>query len=458
MLAHALEHPRSALWVPMGAGKSVVTLSAIDILQLSGEDRRPALVLAPLRVAQHVWPDEVAKWTHLNHIEVEPILGSPAQRLKALRSDHASVFTTNYENLEWLVDQFRGAPWPFGTLVLDEATKLKSLRVSMQTSKTGKQFLTGQGSVRAKALASVSDKFSRVVELTGTPSPNGLKDLWGQLWFLDQGQRLGRTFEGFKGRWFQQSFDGYGMIPLPFAHDQIMERCHDLCLSIELPPMPDPIVSVVPVDLPPKARAIYAEMEKRMFAEVHGHEVEAFGAAARTMKCLQMANGAVYVGEDNNEFVETHDAKLQALESIVNEAAGAPVLVAYHFKSDLARLKKAFPHGLDIATPEGLRRAKKGEGTVWFGHPASIGHGVDGLAEHCNIAAFFGHWWDLEQYLQFVGRIGPVRQLQTGRNKAVFLHFIVATDTVDEAVVARRDSKTEVQDVLMNYMKRKQRA
>jgi SNF2 family DNA or RNA helicase len=188
--------------------------------------------------------------------------------------------------------------------------------------------------------------------------------------------------------------------------------------------------------------------------ELESHEVEAFGAAARTIKCLQLANGAAYVGEGNTEFIEVHEAKLQALESIVEEAAGAPILVAYHFKSDLARLQRTFPAGRALdADPRTIQDWNAGRIPVLFAHPASAGHGLN-LQDGGNTLAFFGHWWNLEEYQQIIERIGPTRQAQAGHDRPVFIHHIVATDTVDEMVMARRDSKAEVQDILMQAMKR----
>ena len=446
IIDHQTDHKRQAVFAGMGMGKTVGTLTTMDHLFISGEATRPALVLAPVRVARSTWPDEAAKWEHLRAIEVQPVVGDLVERTRALRNTNANIFTTNYEQLPWLVKHFADKPWPFGTVIADESTRLKGFRLR-------------QGGARAQALAQVAhNKVDRFMELTGTPSPNGLKDLWGQVWFLDAGQRLGRTWTGFTERWFRPSHDGYGIDPLPFAQEQIQDRLRDLCLSLEAKDyfnLAEPIVNVIRVELPKKARALYDDMEKQMFMQLESHEVEAFGAAARTIKCLQLANGAAYVGESNTEFVEVHDAKLQALESIVEEAAGAPILVAYHFKSDLSRLARAFPAGRALdANPQTIRDWNAGRIPVLFAHPASAGHGLN-LQDGGNIIAFFGHWWNLEEYQQIIERIGPTRQAQAGHDRPMFIHHIVATDTVDEMVMARRDSKAEVQDILMQAMKKK---
>lgn len=460
---HIIDVPRCAIWAGMGLGKSVMTLTAIDTLQLV--DDSPTLVVAPLRVARDGWKEEAAKWQHLSHMRVVPIIGDIHERRMALQAD-AQVFTINYENLPWLVEHL-GDRWPFAHVVADESTKLKSYRGSIQRSSKGNEFVRGGGGMRARALGQIAHKkVKRFTQLTGTPAPNGLIDLWGQMWFIDGGQRLGRTFEAFKKRWFQQSYDGYGSIPLPHAQDEIQERLRDVCLTIDAKDyfdLAEPIVNNIFVDLPLKARKLYKDMEDEMYAQIEGHEIEAFNAAARTQKLLQMANGAVYlnpeVQDDSHpkarEWKETHDVKLQALDEIVEEAGGNPVLVAYQFKSDLERLKRAFPKGRVLANADEMRDFKTGRYPLGFGHPASMGHGVDGLQYHCHTAAFFGHWWNLEERLQFIERIGPVRQHQANTGKVVTIHNILARDTVDEDILERNETKAEVQEILKRGMKRR---
>lgn len=439
---HILDHPRCAIWAGMGMGKTTSTLNAIDAVLLT--DDAPVLVLAPLRVARSTWPEEAGKWQHLAGINVMPIVGTEAERKAALRMD-AQVYTTNYEQLPWLVEHF-GERWPFRTVVADESTKLKGFRLR-------------QGTQRAQALGKVAHtKIKRFVELTGTPSPNGLADLWGQAWFLDAGQRLGRTYQAFSDRWFRTHPSGYGTVALPHAQAEIQERLCDLCLTVDAKDwfdLREPIVNNIYVDLPIKARKHYAEMEKEMFTQLDEHEVEAFGAAARTIKCLQIANGAAYVGESNTEWKDLHDAKLEALESVVEESAGAPVLVAYHFKSDLARLKRAFPKGRALdQDPQTIRDWNAGKIPVLFAHPASAGHGLN-LQDGGNILVYFGHWWNLEERMQILERVGPTRQMQAGHDRPVFVHNIIARDTVDEMVMERVESKREVQDILLAAMKRR---
>lgn len=446
---HILDVPRCGVWAGMGMGKTVSTLNALDILELV--EPGPTLVCAPLRVAQSTWPDEAAKWDHLRNLDVTPIVGDvKARERAALRAFDfsASVFTINYENLPWLVDLLERwkKSWPFRKIAADESTKLKGFRLR-------------QGTQRARALGRVAHKHAaHFVELTGTPSPNGLQDLWGQAWYLDQGQRLGRTFDAFRQRWFRPSYDGYGIEPLPFAQDQIEDAMRDLCLSLDARDwfdLKEPVVNTIRIELPAKARRLYDDMEKAMFAQIGEHEVEAFNAAAKTMKCLQLANGAAYVGEDSAHWIEVHDVKLQALDEIIEEAAGMPVLVAYHFKSDLARLLKAFPKGRQLdKDPQTLRDWNAGQIPVLFAHPASAGHGLN-LQDGGNILVFFSVNWNLEEHQQIIERIGPTRQMQAGHDRAVFIHYILARDTVDEIVLARIETKREVQDLLLEALKRR---
>ena len=448
VIDHILDVSRDAVWAGMGMGKTVSALTALDILELT--EPGPALVLAPLRVAASTWPDEATKWAHLRNVEVSAVVGTPEERRAALKRP-ATIYATNYDNLPWLVEHF-GDKWPFRKVVADESTKLKSFRLR-------------QGGVRAHALGRVAHcKVDRFIELTGTPSPNGLPDLWGQAWFLDKGVRLGRSFEAFKSRWFrsiQVGSDRHAvrLDPLPFAQEQIEDRMRDLCLSLNARDyfdISEPIVNVIRVELPAKARRIYTDMERKMFLALEcGAEVEAFNAASKTIKCLQLANGAIYTDDTCSAFADIHDAKLQALDDVIEEAAGMPVLVAYHFKSDLARLQRAFPKGRALdKDPQTIRDWNAGKIPVLFAHPASAGHGLN-LQDGGNILAFFGLNWNLEERLQIIERIGPTRQAQAGHDRPVFIHNIVAADTVDELVLARVDSKREVLDLLLEAMKRK---
>jgi SNF2 family DNA or RNA helicase len=462
MIDHIFEHPRCALWVFMGAGKSSSTLLAVDALRFAEDG--PTIVLAPKRVARGTWPNEGTKWDNFHHLGICPILGTAEQRLKALKQ-HADIFTINYENIPWLLKQV-GDRWPWRTIVADESTKLKKYRMSGgRPPKPGAPIkIDPESSIsRARWLAKVAfSRCNRFIELTGTPSPNGLQDLWGQLWFLDKGERLGRTYGAFLARWFR--YEGEDMatrrlVPMPYAQTEIQDRVKDICLSLKAEDwfdIEDPIVIDVPVELPPTAMKQYKAMEKEMFIEIlaEGVEIEAFNAAAKTMKCLQIANGAIFKDKSCTTFAELHDAKLDALEDIVEEAAGAPILVAYHFKHDLARLKKRFPRGVEIGSKQQTEDDwNAGKIPIMFVHPDSAGHGLN-LQDGGYIVVMFGHWWDLEKYQQVIERVGPVRQLQSGHPRPVYIYNIRAVGTIDTTVIARRTSKRRIQDLLLEAARR----
>jgi len=450
MIQHALSMPRSALWAGMGMGKTSSSLTVEAELQRV--EAGPALVLAPLRVAKSTWPREVEKWEHLRDLHVVPIVGEIGERkaaLARLKSSHANVFTMNYENLPWLVEELGTQRWPFRRVYADESTRLKNFRLK-------------QGGRRAQALGRVAHaQVDRWVNLTGTPSPNGLKDLWGQTWFLDAGVRLGRTWTAFLQRWFQKSHDGFGVMPLQHAQEQIHAALRDLCITLAPEDYFDiekPVVRPVYVDLPSKVRMKYREMEKEMFTTIERSEVEAFNAAARTMKCLQLASGAVWLNpeEDNpREWREVHDQKLQALESIVEEANGESILVSYQWVPSRERILKAFPKARVLDdNPKTEDDWNAGKIPMLIAHPASCGHGLN-LQDGGRILVRMDQWWAMEEHDQILERVGPVRQAQSGHPRSVFVYPIIARDTVDEDVMLRHESKREVQTLLLEAMKRR---
>jgi SNF2 family DNA or RNA helicase len=449
MMAHIAEHKRCALFASMGSGKCGAVLHGLSAIALL--DQAPGLIIGPRRVAQEVWPEEACKWDTLAGIEVEPIRGSPDQRARAITRDRM-WHSINYEQLPWLVEHLGKRPWPWRTIVADESTRLKGARAM------------GQGGRRTNALAKVAflPQVERFVELTGNPSPNGLKDLWGQMMYLDQGKRLGTTFTSFKERWFQRSFDGHSINPLPFAQREIQERIADICLAIDprdYIDISDPIETEIVVELPTKAMENYRAMERQMFLELSHdfttHQIEAVHAAARTNKCLQIAAGFVY--NDQREAIPIHEAKLEALDSIREEANGMPILVSYIFQEDFAMMKRKFPqlrHIEDVDTSEhGDWNA--GRVPMMAAHPASAGHGLN-LQFGSNILADYTSGWDLEYDDQIIERIGPVRQFQSGLNRAVHRYRIMAHNTVDYLVKKRRDTKRSVQDILLEACKRKE--
>lgn len=442
IIDYVLDNARCNVYAFMGAGKTVSLLTAVDRLQAWGLETRPTLVLAPLRVARDVWPFEAQKWSHLSNLEVVPLIGTEDERRAAARR-RANVYTLNYDNLPWFLETL-GGQWPFGTVVCDESTRLKGHRLN-------------SGGKRAAALAKVAMKTRRWVNLTGTPSPNGLIDLWGQQWFIDDGHRLGASFTAFLDRWFYKPVRGGDHAkPLPKEHAQaqIEARLKDCCLTIDAKDWFDvgePIFTDVWVDLPPDAMRVYRKMEREMFVELETASVEAFTTASMTIKCLQIANGAIYTSKD--KFEEIHDAKLDALESIVEEWSGAPILVAYHFQHDLQRLLKRFPGARMLKTKRDEDDWNAGRIPLLLAHPQSAGHGLN-LQYGGNVLVFFGHWWALEPYQQIIERIGPVRQAQAGFDRPVHVYHILARNTLDQEVMQRQKEKATVQELLLAAMKK----
>jgi len=437
-LDHLLAHPRAALWLPMGAGKTRTVLEALNRLEFDGDIHR-TLIVAPKRVCESVWRQEAVKW-NAAHLLPALILGTPEERKAAVRTS-AAAHCINFENLPWLVTNLKR--WPWDCVVVDESSRLGGFRLR-------------QGGKQAGALGRVIHRTRRHIQLTGTPAPNGLLKLWGQLWMLDRGERLGATYTAFLNRWFRQVSIGGGqwtkIEPMPHAQAEIQERISDLCLSINLGDYLDidePIVTTLPIILPSKAMGIYQKMERDFFAEIGGVEIEARNAAAKSMKLLQLASGCVL--DNAHVATEVHTAKIEALRSVIEEANGAPVIVAYHFKADLARLGKAFPIAEEL-TEKNLGRWNAGEIPILLLHPQSAGHGLN-LQDGGNILVFFSNTWNLEHRMQTIERIGPTRQLQSGHPRPVYVYDLVAERTLDEVVLERHKTKREVQDLLLEAVR-----
>lgn len=445
MLDFMAQRQRCAVFAAMGAGKTSGTLTTVAAADLL--DEAPVLVLAPKRVAVGTWPDEVRKWDHLKHMDISVAVGTVEQRKAALRKS-ASVYTCNYDNLPWLVKHC-GSAWPFRTVVADELTRLKNFRLR-------------QGGERARALATVAhDKVERFIGLTGTPAANGYKDLWGQLWFVDRGHRLGRTYDAYTQRWFRQLPGAFnrGIELMPHAEAEINARIKDICITIDPRDygldLAEPINTVVEVELPARVRAHYREMERHFFTEIGEHEIEAVHAGAKSQKLLQFTAGAVYTDPERTRWEVVHDEKIEALRSIVEEASGAPVLVAYQHRSDLPRLLKAFPGARELDDKKATEDAwNRGEIPMLLAHPQSAGHGLN-LQHGGNIIAYFSLNWSLENHQQILERIGPLRQMQSGYDRPVYQYFIIAKNTIDEDVLERHASKRSIQDVLLEAMKRR---
>lgn len=447
MMDHIAEHDRCALFASMGSGKTGAVLHALRGLAPMEDD--PGLILSPKRVARDTWPKEAHKWSTLAGTEVTPILGTATERFTAL-GKKSLWYTMNYDNLPWLYKHLGKANWRFKTIVADESTRLRGMRES------------GQGGQRTNALAKVAwlPQVRRFIELTGTPCPNGLQNLWGPLWFLDHGQRLGKTYTAFLQRYFQRSWDGHGYEPFPSTQRLIEKLIQDICLTVDPRDWIDisePIENDIVVELPAKAMDQYREMERKMFLELEHdlgtHEIEAVNAAAKTNKCLQIASGFVY-HEGGEGFTELHSAKLEALESIVEEANGMPILVSVTFRHEFKMLKRHFPK-LKIIDEVDEDDWNAGHVPMMAAHPASAGHGLN-LQDGSNILVDFSSGWDAEYDMQIFERIGPMRQYQSGHNRPAYRYRIMAHGTMDYLVKRRRETKMTVQQVLLEAMKRRE--
>jgi len=439
------EHKRCALWAGCGVGKTVVAMFIVDMLNMLGESQGPTLVAAPPRVARDTWPDDAAKWDQFRHLRIRHIGGDQYERSRILRGPEADIYTVGYTQLPWLVEYYMDK-WPFKQVIADESEGLKGFRLK-------------KGTIRAHAFARVAHTLTtRWINLTAYPSPNGLKDLWGQTWFLDRGERLGFTYGAFTDRWFKTNPYTRKVAPQEYADEQIHDRLRDICLTLDAKDyfdLHEPRVTPIIVKLPLAARAIYKTLQKELFAKLeNGDEIEVFNQASLTGKCLQLANGAVYT--EHPAWSEVHREKIEALESIVSESGSASILVAYEFLSDRDRIKKTFPDAVYLAEAAGLAAFKSGAAQIGIAHAGSLGYGTDGLQNACHTLVRFAHGWNLGQRLQMLERIGPMRQLQAGFNRVVQVYNIICENTLDEDVIARDDSKCSVQDALLAAMKRSQ--
>lgn len=443
-----LTHGAAALFLDPGLGKTSIVLKAFQHLLKAGTSER-MLVVAPLRVCYLVWPAEAQKWADFQHLRVEVLHGPKKQQ--ALERE-ADVYVINPEGLEWLFSEGRFKKLGADLLVVDESSKFKHTNTR-----------------RFKMLKPFLPKFSRRWILTGTPAPNGLMDLFGQVFLLDLGRALGQFITRFRDTFFNQV--GFEYRLKVDGAERIHEAIKPLALRLrdedhlELPKI---VVNDIRVVLPPKARAVYDDMEQRMFAELDAGEVTAVSAGVASMKCRQIANGGIYRDRAERAMAKTkreewaliHDAKTDALEDLVEELAGQPLLIAYEFNHDLERLRARFGKDLPYIgagvspkqTAELEAAWNRGELPIMAGHPASIGHGLN-LQRAGNHVAWYSITWDLELYDQFLRRV----RRQGNKHTHVFLHRFIASQTVDELVVASLRFKDRTQttflDALSTYRK-----
>ena len=426
------ENDISALLLDMGLGKSVITLTAIRNLIIKGEVGR-VLVIAPLRVARSTWPDEIAKWDHLHDLTYSVAVGTEKERLEALRKN-VEIVIINRENVDWLVNK-SGYRFNFDMIVIDELSSFKSYSAK-----------------RFKALLKVRPYVERIVGLTGTPSSNGLMDLWAEYRLLDFGERLGRYITRYRLKYFTPDKRSATVIfsykLLPGAEDEIYNAISDITISMKAKDylkMPDLVINEVTVDLDPTERRTYETLRKEMVVQIsEQEEIDAVNAASLSGKLLQMANGAVY--DEDKRVLRIHDKKLDALEDLIEAANGKPVLIAYWYKHDLERIKERF-NVREILNDQDIRDWNNGKIDVAVIHPASAGHGLN-LQQGGSTMIWFGLTWSLELYEQANARL-----YRQGQNETVVIHHIITKGTIDEDVMLALKRKEKMQSALIDAVK-----
>lgn len=427
-----LEHPVAAVLLEMGLGKSVITLTAIYELMLNRFEVEKVLVIAPLRVARDTWPAEIEKWEHLKGLTYSVAIGMEAERIAALKCP-AHLYLINRENVDWLITK-SGLPFDYDMVVIDELSSFKSYAAK-----------------RFKSLLKVRPRVKRMVGLTGTPSGNGLMDLWAEFRVLDMGQRLGRYITHYRNNFFVPDKRNQQMIfsykPKPGAEEAIYKLISDITISMksaDFLKMPECIINEAPVVLSEKEWSVYHDLREDMVVALKDEEIDAVNAAALSGKLLQMANGAVY--NEEKEVIRIHDRKLDALEDLIEGANGKPVLVAYWYNHDLQRIKQRFSVR-EIKTSQDIKDWNNGEIPVAVIHPASAGHGLN-IQFGGSTIIWFGLTWSLELYQQTNARLW-----RQGQNDTVVIHHIIAKDTIDEDVMAALRKKEKIQSALIDSVK-----
>lgn len=425
--------PRGLVGADMGLGKTAGFLDAADLEYIGGSDLFPILIPAPKRVARGVWPSEVTKWDEFNHFKVQKILGTAKQRLAALKAPKADIYTINYDNLPWLMETLGERKWPFKWVAPDESTRLQGFRLH-------------GGGVRASSLAQIAPLPRRWTNLTGTLGAGGLTTLWGQYWFLDGGQRLGRTYSQFLDRWFIENQYTREVRAKGGAREEIFAAIADITLLLRAEdwlPLEKPQEIVMECDFDADVRKKYNQMEKEFYVDI-GDGIDAMNAAAKSSKLLQMCCGSIY--DENGIEHYVHDEKNDVLRTIINQT-GEPLLVPYWFKFDAPRVMKAFPHARIIKSQKDEDDWNAGKIQIGLIHPQSGGHGLNLQYGGRNIV-FFSQTWDLELRSQVIERIGPARQAQAGFKRVVRIFDILVKDSMDEVVRDRIKTKLSVQDAL----------
>lgn len=425
-------HPISALFLDMGLGKTSITLTAVNELLFDSFEVRKVLVIAPLRVARNTWCDEIKKWDHLNNIKYSIVVGTEKERISAL-NEKADIYIINRENIYWLVNKSE-YKFDFDMIVIDELSSFKNHQ-----------------SKRFKSLMKIRPKVKRIVGLTGTPSSNGLMDLFAEFKVLDLGERLGYFIGQYRSTYFKPDKTNgaivYSYKPLPNAEDSIYERISDITVSMkasEYLKMPELVISNYQVEMSEDEKKQYDEMKKNLICEIKDGEITVSNAGSLSNKLSQFANGAVY--DDEQNIVEIHSRKLDALEDIIESMNGKPLLVAYWYKHDLQRIKKRFDVK-EIKTSKDIADWNKGKIPVALIHPASAGHGLN-LQQGGSTLVWFGLTWSLELYQQTNGRL-----YRQGQKNTVVIQHIVTKGSIDEQILKALERKNKTQEDLIEAVK-----
>lgn len=436
---HVINVPKCGLFLDMGLGKTVSTLTAIKELKYNRFQVNKVLIIAPKKVAEGTWSKEKDKWNHTKDFRVSLVLGSQQKRIKAL-SVNADLYIINRENIPWLVDYLRN-DWYFDTVVIDESSSFKNSR-----------------SKRFKALKMVLPKINRLIELTGTPSPNGVEDLWAQIYLLDQGTRLEKYITHFRAKYMEPNKRNRSQIfdykIKDGVYDSIINKISDICISMKSEDyleLPDLSYNEIPVILNDKARRDYDKMERDFVLELEGaeDEITAVNAAALSNKLLQISNGAVY--DSTGIYAEVHDAKIEAFLELVERLQGKSLLVFYNFQHDKDRIKRALEKSdlvvKELKTTQDEDDWNAGKIDILLTHPASAAYGLN-LQEGGNHVCWFGLSWNLEHYQQANKRLH-----RQGQKEKVIIHHLVTQGTRDEDVMRALDNKAGVQEEIMQSLK-----
>ena len=427
-----LAHKVSALFLDCGLGKTITTLTAINELMYDSFEISKVLIIAPLRVAQSTWKEEIEKWDHLNLLRYSIAVGDEKERLKALKQN-SDIYIINRENVDWLVTK-SGIDFNFNMLIIDELSSFKS-----HTSK------------RFKSLLKIRPYFERVVGLTGTPSSNGLMDLWAEFRVLDLGERLGRYITHYRNEYFLPDKRNGAVIfsykPQPNAEERIYRRLSDMTISMkstEYLKMPELILNELEINLDEEDQTKYKKFKKEMVMTIQEKEIDAINAASLSNKLIQLANGSIY--DEDKKFYEVHNKKLDKLEEIIESANGKPVLVSYWFKADKERIEKRFKVK-EIKTADDIKQWNMGIINLALIHPASAGHGLN-LQSGGSTLVWFSLTWSLELYQQTNARL-----YRQGQKDTVVIHHLITKNTIDEDIMKSLKRKDKTQEALMRAVK-----